>query len=166
MRKVIAIILILSNTACNNQQDSNTTNTDTLVTSTDTAIHQSPVPVVITDSTLQGCYSLINGKDTASLELGLDKGNVSGSLSYNMYGKDRNDGTFEGEISGGLLKVWYLFRSEGIMSVRQEIWKIAPDKLIPATGEVTVKGDTSIFINPDRLIFDNNRAFVKVKCII
>lgn len=165
MRKVIIVILILSNTACNNQQDANANHTDTVVTSTDTAIHQSPVPV-ITDSVLQGCYSLINGKDTASLELGLDKGNVSGSLSYNIYGKDRNDGTFEGEISGDLLKVWYLFRSEGIMSVRQEVWKIAPGKLIPAAGEVTVKGDTSLFINTNKLIFDNNRAFVKVKCTI
>ncbi|HEX7905960.1 MAG TPA: hypothetical protein VF487_18940 [Chitinophagaceae bacterium] len=159
MRKVIVVILILGSIACNNQQDTNTTNTDT-------AIYQSPAPVVIVDSTLQGCYLLINGKDTASLELGFDKGNVSGSLSYNIYGKDRNDGTFEGEINGDLLKVWYLFRSEGIMSVRQEIWKIVPGKLIPATGEVTVKGDTSLFTNTNKLIFDNNRAFVKVKCII
>jgi hypothetical protein len=115
---------------------------------------------------LQGCYSYIHGRDTASLELGLEKTNASGSLSYNFYEKDRNDGSFTGEIQGELLRVWYLYRSEGMMSVREEVWKIHPGQLWPAQGEPVTRNDTTRFADLSKLKFDSSRAFVKVKCVI
>lgn len=121
---------------------------------------------VLVDSLLQGCYSYIHGRDTASLELGLEKNTASGSLSYNFYGKDRNDGSFTGELQGELLRVWYLYRSEGVMSVREEVWKIRPGQLWPASGEPVTRNDTTRFADPSKLSFDSNRAFVKVKCVI
>lgn len=118
------------------------------------------------DSLIQGCYSLIKDRDTASLQLDITNGNASGSISYNLFEKDRNDGTFSGEIEGDILTVWYLFRSEGRMSIRQESWKIRPGRLWPAVGEVMVRNDTTMYTDPARLSYDSTRAFVKVACII
>jgi hypothetical protein len=144
--------------ACNNES---TTGQETKQDSTVTAN-----PVTVADTTLSGCYSLIANRDTASLQLQRKGTTLSGSLIYNLYEKDRNDGTFMGEVSNGILTGWYLFRSEGIMSVRQEIWKIGADRLWPAQGQVVVRNDTMMFTNPEKLSFDTTRAFVKVQCII
>ena len=120
----------------------------------------------VTDTSFSGCYSMLAGRDTASLQLQHNGTLVTGSLSYNLYQKDRNDGSFQGEASNGLITGWYLFRSEGIMSVRQEIFKIGKDALWPATGEIIMRGDTALFAYPDKLSFDSTRAFLRVKCII
>ena len=138
----------------------------TEVESDSTSLNQPQTPLSAPDSLLQGCYSYINNRDTASLQMGMDKNNLSGSLSYNLEGKDHNDGTFQGEIRGDRLELWYLFRSEGVMSVRQEIFKILPGKLVPANGAVTVRNDTAMFTDPSRVNFDTTRAFVKVPCVI
>ena len=120
----------------------------------------------ISDSSLSGCYSMIVQRDTASLQLEVKGSHVSGSLSYNLFQKDRNDGTFDGEIKGDMILGWYLFRSEGLMSVRQVAWQVKPGKVIPANGEVELRNDSSFYKNPQALSFDSSRAFVKVPCVI
>ncbi len=122
--------------------------------------------IVPADTSLPGCYSWIANRDTASLQLETKGPIVRGSLTYNLYEKDRNDGTFEGEVQNDILTGWYLFRSEGIMSVRQVVWKIRPGYLWPATGNVISRNDSVFFSSPDKLSFDSTRAFVKVKCTI
>jgi len=87
-------------------------------------------------------------------------------LSYNIYQKDRNDGTLQAEVTGDIIKGWYLFKSEGIISVREVAWKINADELWPATGEVIQRNDTTLFAQPDKLRFDNSRPFKKVACVI
>lgn len=67
------------------------------------------------DSLSSGCYSQIAGRDTANLQIENKGGSVSGALSYNIFQKDRNDGTLQGEMSGDILMGWYLFKSEGII---------------------------------------------------
>lgn len=121
---------------------------------------------VISDSSLSGCYSMIAQRDTASLQLEVKGTHVSGSLSYNLFQKDRNDGTFDGEIKGDMILGWYLFRSEGLISVRQVAWQVRPGKVVPANGEVEVRNDSSFYKNPQSLSFDSSRAFVKVPCVI
>jgi hypothetical protein len=162
MKKFLPILIfLLALMSCKENNKQTEVQTDS------TAFNQPGTqPLSVTDSLLQGCYSYINNRDTASLQLGMDKGNLSGSLSYNLEGKDHNDGTFQGEIRGDRLELWYLFRSEGVMSVRQEIFKILPGKLVPANGTVTVRNDTALFTDPSRVSFDTTRAFVKVPCVI
>jgi hypothetical protein len=166
MRKITIIFLAaMAVIACGNSNTS-----DQASDSRDTVIGDTGISNVndtmALDTTVSGCYSLITGRDTASLQLQRRGTTATGSLSYNLYQKDRNDGTFQGELIGDRLVVWYMFRSEGVMSVRQEIFQVRPDKLWPAVGEVTVMNDTARFVNPDRLRFDSTRAFVKVKCEI
>ena len=119
-----------------------------------------------TDTALSGCFSQVMRNDTALLEVENNKGNVTGVLTYNYYQKDRNDGTIQGEQTGDIIKGWYLFRSEGVMSVRQVSWKINGNELWPAVGDVTEKDDTTVFAQPDKLMYDSASAFRKIPCII
>ena len=120
----------------------------------------------INDSLSSGCYSQINGRDTSLLQIDNKSMNINGTLSYNIFQKDRNDGTLQAEISGDILKGWYLFKSEGIISVRQVAWKIKGNELWPGAGEMVQKNDTMFFSGPDNLKYDNTRPFKKVECII
>jgi hypothetical protein len=58
------------------------------------------------------------------LQLEQKDNTVTGDLSYNIYQKDRNDGTLPADVSGDIRKDRYLFWSEEIISVRQADWKI------------------------------------------
>ena len=118
------------------------------------------------DTAVSGCFTQVVRNDTASLEVENNKGNVTGVLTYNYYQKDRNDGTLQGEQTGDIIKGWYLFKSEGVMSVRQVSWKINGNELWPAVGEVTEKNDTTVFAQPDKLRYDSASAFRKIPCII
>ncbi len=113
-----------------------------------------------------GCYSQIIERDTSLLQIEQKGNTVTGSLSYNIYQKDRNDGTLQADITGDIIKGWYLFKSEGVVSVREVAWKINADQLWPAIGEVTQKNDTTMFAQPGNLRYDSSRPFKKVECVI
>ena len=118
------------------------------------------------DSLSSGCYTQIVAKDSSFLQIENKGNNVTGALSFAIFEKDRNDGTLQADITGDILKGWYLFRSEGVMSVREVAWKIKGDQLWPATGEMTQQNDTMKFVNPATLDFDKDRPFVKVACVL
>ena len=118
------------------------------------------------DTLSSGCYSQIINRDTSLLQLQSKDSSITGSLSYAIYEKDRNDGTLQAEQSGDIIRGWYLFKSEGIISVRQVAWKINGEELWPAIGEVMQKNDTALFAKPDQLKFDSTRPFKKIPCVI
>ena len=164
MRGILnALIISLLIIACNNS-DGNTNGSDTT--------GNGPVEVDIMpqsppiDSTIQGCYSMTSNRDTASLQLIIKDSSINGTLSYSLYEKDHNSGSFQGEIVDGMLLAWYMFKSEGLMSVRQEVFRIGKDELWPAIGEVEVRNDTAYFSKPDQLKFDSTRAFKRVQCAL
>lgn len=118
------------------------------------------------DTTLAGCYSSTYKRDTSALQIETKGAVVSGPLSYSLFEKDRNDGNFQGEVNGNILSGWYLFKSEGVMSVRQVAWKINGTHLWPATGEMQQRGDTMFFRNMDQLQYDSLHPFVKQACTL
>jgi len=143
--------------SCNNQsKTSSAVNRDSSNT----------VKVTTADTASSGCFSQVIQKDTALLQVENNKGNISGALTYNYFQKDRNDGTVKAEQSGEIINGWYLFKSEGIMSVRQVSWKINGNELWPAIGEVVEKNDTMRFKEPGNLRYDSSRPFRKIPCII
>ena len=151
--------LVLFAVACNNNGKSSAEiNSDTVVNNT--------AATAAVDSLSSGCYSQIIQRDTSLLQIEQKANTVNGSLSYNIYQKDRNDGTLQAEVTGDIIKGWYLFKSEGIISVRQVSWQINGDELWPAMGEVIQKNDTVMFAQPDNLRYDNSRPFKKVPCVI
>jgi len=156
---IISLLIIACNNSGGNGHNTDTTGSGPVEVD---IMPQSP-PV---DSAIQGCYSMISNRDTASLQLIIKDSSINGSLSYNLYQKDHNVGSFEGEIVDGMLLAWYMFKSEGVMSVRQEVFRIGKDELWPAIGEVSVRNDTAYFSKPDQLKFDSTRAFKRVQCAL
>lgn len=118
------------------------------------------------DTVPTGCYLQASGKDTSALQIDARDNTVSGSLSYRIFEKDRNEGTLQADRSGDIIRGWYLFRSEGIISVREVAWKINGEELWPASGEVMQRNDTAMFADPGNLQFDSSHPFRKVPCIL
>lgn len=156
---MLLLVLITMIIACNNGSGSTATNDADTIKPNEGNFAQA-------DTLAEGCYSWIQGKDTATLQIQARGSQVTGSLSYNIFEKDRNDGTVQADLTGDVIRGWYLFKSEGIVSVREVAWKIRGEELWPATGEIKEAGDTARFAQPDRLDFDRNRAFKKVPCVI
>ncbi|MEP7373364.1 MAG: hypothetical protein ABI675_08200 [Chitinophagaceae bacterium] len=159
VKNIVLPAFLMLFASCNNEGK---TSTEIKVDSSNQETTTKP----ISDALSSGCYSQIAGRDTASLQIENKDSSINGSLSYAIFQKDRNDGTLQAEITGDILKGWYLFKSEGIISVRQVAWKIKGKELWPGTGEVVEKSDTVVFSFPDKLQYDSTRPFKKVNCII
>ncbi len=166
--KLIFVLSLIFIAACNNPGDkmSSVPGGDSSISSTNTDSTGYTGKPAGADTSIAGCYSYAKNRDTISVELEMKGGNLAGPVVYNFYQKDRNDGTFQGEISGGTITGWYLFKSEGVMSVRQEIWKLAKGKLIPALGDRFERGDSSFFKDPSIVRFDSSMALTKIPCVI
>lgn len=151
MRHIIPILAIFVSAmiACqgNNTQ---TTATNTKVAETDTNSKQ--------------CFQYINNKDTASLSLVTNNGTVNGVLSYNLFEKDKNNGTVAGIVKGDTIIADYTFQSEGTTSSRQVVWLKKNDQLIEGSGDVEeVKGKMK-FKNTFSLRFDPSMVFKPITC--
>lgn len=157
-KNIILLGFVMLCGSCNNEGKTSSEIKDSSNTEETTKIIPASLP--------SGCYAQIAGRDTANLQIENKDNSVTGSLSYNFFQKDRNDGTLQAEISGDILTGWYLFKSEGVISVRQVAWKIKGAELWQATGEMMEKNDTMFFSIPDKLKYDSTRPFKKVACII
>ncbi len=144
--------------ACNNEPANQTPTTG------DTIVAESPAAT--TDTSLVGCYAYITQRDTITMQLNMKGGSLSGPLTYKISEKDRNDGTFTGDVNRDLISGWYLFRSEGVMSVREVIWKKNNNRLMPAIGDMISRGDTMRFRDPANLTYDSTTALTRIQCII
>ncbi|MBC7949880.1 MAG: hypothetical protein H7Y42_18495 [Chitinophagaceae bacterium] len=153
---VATLILIILSCNDNTTTTGSTTVTDSL----------SGKAVAGKDTTIGGCYSQLYNRDTAMLQIDMSGTNVTGPLSYKIFEKDMNDGSIKAELTDSIITGWYLFRSEGVMSVRQVAWRVRPGELWPASGDVTQRNDTTMFTDPANLQFDSNRPFVKIKCTL
>jgi len=160
--RLCLVSLLLAAVACNNPGEKISDGSKTAQDSAAT----DPSSTAALDTTLSGCYSSVYNRDTSALQIETKGAVVSGPLSYSLFEKDRNDGTFQGEVQGNILSGWYLFKSEGTMSVRQLAFKVKGNQLWPATGELEQHGDTTAFKNMDRLQYDSLRPFVKVTCVL
>lgn len=109
-----------------------------------------------------GCYRMIIKNDTAIISLNTQGDSVSGSLSYNWYERDDNDGTFKGAIKNdSLILADYTFQSEGVTSVRQVVFKLKDSVLLQGYGELQERNDTAFFRDVNLVIFDTKNPFRK-----
>jgi hypothetical protein len=160
-KKLYACATILISLACNDGSG-NLTDSDTTIVNNDSA--DLPMAIVKKDTTIGGCYTQIFKRDTVTLQVDITGNNATGPLTYKIYQKDMNDGSIKAELADSIIMGWYLFRSEGIMSVRQVAWRVKPGQLWPATGEIVQRNDTTAFADITKLRFDNTRPFIKVNC--
>ena len=112
------------------------------------------------------CYSGSINKDTIWMSLTILGIHVAkGKLSYNFYEKDRNEGTFLGQLKGDTLIADYTFMSEGIVSVRQIAFLKRGETFIEGFGDVIDDNNGKVqFKDVSQLKFEGKPVLSKADC--
>lgn len=108
-----------------------------------------------------GMYNYEQNGSTVTLQLTVDGNKASGNLLYTLKEKDRNSGTFVGEIKDEILLADYTFSSEGILSVRQVSFKLTNASAIEGYGEVEEINGKMVFKDPANLEFGTGLVLTK-----
>jgi hypothetical protein len=111
------------------------------------------------------CYtSRLNGNIVA-LSFNVNSNQeVNGKLSYNITGKDKNEGTIIGNMKGDTLTADYTFMSEGISSVREVVFLQKEGTFIEGYGDVTDTNDKVTFKDKKKLKFDAKNTLIQSDC--
>lgn len=111
--------------------------------------------------THSGLYIYEQNGDTVTLNLAVNDGKVYGELLYALKEKDRNSGTFTGEIKDDILLADYKFRSEGVLSERQVAFKLTDTTAIEGYGEVQETNGKMEFQDSGKLEYDTGLVLKK-----
>jgi hypothetical protein len=89
---------------------------------------------------------------------------ITGSLIYNLSGKDKNTGSIRGTMHGDLLVANYTFNSEGSSSVREVAFKLQDGNFVEGYGDVDVQNNTVRFKDIHHLQFNNAFRLTEIPC--
>ena len=156
-RILLLSMIVAATTACNNKDQAQ----ETVTPSTDTPVDDSHIS--ITPIPLDGCYRMVINRDTARMRLNVVDSLVTGELKYHWFEKDRNEGSVKGVIRDSLLILDYTFRSEGTLSVRQVVFKLAGTSLVEGQGYMTTH-DTVRYKDIYQLQYQYAYPFIKISC--
>lgn len=118
----------------------------------------------IVASTQQSCYTYIKDRDTANITLMSSGTIITGELNYQLFEKDKNKGTFKGEMRGDTLFADYTFNAEGSQSVREVAFLKKGTQLLEAFGDVEDKNGKMIFKDKRKLTFGQSIVFNQTDC--
>lgn len=111
------------------------------------------------------CYVSTANKSIIKLSFNVNSHQeVNGKLSYDLYGKDKNEGTLIGNMKGDTLIADYTFISEGVSSVREVAFLQKDGTFIEGYGETAVANDKASFKDKKALKFDAKNTLIKVDC--
>ena len=110
------------------------------------------------------CYQYADEKDIILITLIKNNDSFTGTLSYNWFEKDDNFGNLKGHFRDSLLIADYFFRSEGVFSVRQVVFKQKGASLVEGFGEVIQGRGKIMFKNVDLLDFSHSLVLHKITC--
>ncbi|MEP7258837.1 MAG: hypothetical protein ABI687_10615 [Flavitalea sp.] len=120
------------------------------------------IPVILNEPA--ACYGLFSNKDTVLLHFGITDNKASGELVYNLWQKDKNSGTFRGEMNGDTLFANYTFMSEGIESSRELAFLKVGDGFSEGYGRIDEKSGQPDFSDKSAIKFDSNFVLRKMDC--
>jgi len=89
---------------------------------------------------------------------------INGNLTYNLVGKDKNEGTLIGNMKGDTLIADYTFMSEGVSSVREVAFLQKDGTFIEGYGDVVAANDKVTFKDKSKLKFDQKNTLTKIDC--
>lgn len=136
--------------------------------------HKTEVPPVVDESSstpsqaasIVGCYRAGTDKDVFTLHVtSLTGTSASGTLEFKNYQKDSSSGVFQGTYDSGVLLGNYSFRSEGMDSVMQVIFKRTGDNFVRGYGSLDSTGTK--FSNLDTVTYNESdplSLFVHESC--
>jgi len=110
------------------------------------------------------CYAGQSGRDSFSLKTEIFPNVVTGTLSYNFYEKDKNQGAIEGRLSGDTLIADYTFISEGKNSVREVAFLLGDSTAMEGYGAMEEKDGKLVFKSRDSIRFTEATPLRKVPC--
>ena len=110
------------------------------------------------------CYRYVSKKDTVLLQMEKINDEVAGTLSYNYFEKDKNDGTFEGKMIGDTLLGNYTFKSEGAVSVREVLFLKKGNTLVEGFGEVEEINGKIKFKNNTKFTYNDAMPLKAINC--
>ncbi len=103
--------------------------------------------------------------DTVRLNLNQQSGEVTGTLLYQLDGKDRNTGTLRGQMRGDTLLAKYTFQSEGQESTREVVFLAKDGGFVEGYGDVQEQNGTMVFTPGTTLTFETDRVLIKTDCL-
>lgn len=111
------------------------------------------------------CYAYSANNSMVDLSFNVNSHQeVNGTLSYNISGKDKNEGILNGNMKGDTLIAEYTFNSEGVSSVREVVFLNRDGAFIEGYGETVEVNDRITFKDKSKLKFDQKNLLVKVDC--
>jgi hypothetical protein len=147
----LAVILF---TACNSNEDTSKQTAN----GTDKRA-KAPEPIVASN-----CYMGTNNRDTVLLNLTTIDKKIAGNLQYNFFEKDKNNGTFSGEMHGDTLLADYVFVAEGRTSTRQIIFLKKGNELVEGYAAMEEKENKVVFKNINTVDFSRGIVLKQVTC--
>lgn len=113
-----------------------------------------PAPQV----SIKGCYVSHLMKDVYTLNVQSQQGETfTGILSFKNFEKDSSSGTYIGTYKNGILLGNYSFKSEGMDSVMEVIFKKSGDTFVRGFGNMDSTG--THFADPNNVTFDSSQTF-------
>lgn len=112
-----------------------------------------------------GCYQYAKNGDTVRLKVELFPNVATGVLTYQLSGKDKNVGTFDGRLFGDTLVADYTFRSEGRVTVRQIVFKLSATQAREAYGKKRDYEGKLIYDDLKAIDFNKGLSLDSVSCI-
>lgn len=110
------------------------------------------------------CFQYLGAKDTVRLTTYIDGTNITGTLDYSFFEKDKNSGTIEGEIRDNMIIAEYTFLSEGVSSKRQVVFKNTDEGWKEGFGEMKTVDGIPVQVNIDSLDYSHQMALNPVPC--
>jgi hypothetical protein len=119
-------------------------------------------------SSIVGCYVAHNANDVYTLHIESEQaGAVSGTLAFDNFDKDSSSGSLNGTYKNNILLGDYAFRSEGMDSVMQVVFKKSGNDFIRGYGPVNQDGTR--FTDTNNITYDASSAlsvFKKESCTV
>lgn len=103
------------------------------------------------------CYLYAANKDTIRMKLIQTGQTISGELNYRLSGKDANTGTINGMMRGDTLVADYSYKSEGSVSMRQEVMLRQGDGFIIGSGATRSEDGKQVFNDLGKMNFGKMR---------
>lgn len=111
-----------------------------------------------------GCYASLSSSDSIWLKVEVFPNVVTGVLKYNISGKDKNIGTFDGKLYGDTLIADYSFSSEGKLSIRQIAFLINDSSAVEGYGDIQEQNGKVIFNSVSAIDFSKGLKLQKISC--
>jgi len=122
-------------------------------------------PADTTQTSDTACFIYAGREDEVFMQLvPAGEGRFRGMLQYDLNYKDRNDGTLEGSLDGDKLVAEYTFRSEGLTSVRQVVFRKEGDTWVEGYGETVEAAGKQTFKDINALKYNTAIRLKPVSC--